>query len=149
MGRTPTTLNRDDPPNPKRLEVNVPELDINSDAITSDEIRKAIRHQQNSKAPGYDGIQAKLLKSDIGTVSVILFVMFEQIWQGDRVSDDWQRGLSVKISMKGVTTECTKWREIILLSVVSRMFPRIILTRIQQAFENQLRKGQAGFSKQR
>ena len=69
MGRTPTTLNRDDPPNPKRLEVNVPELDINSDAITSDEIRKAIRHQQNSKAPGYDGIQAKLLKSDIGTVS--------------------------------------------------------------------------------
>ena len=68
---------------------------------------------------------------------------------GDQIPDDWHRGLIVKILKKGVITECTNWRKINLLSVVSKMFPRIILTRIQQAFENQLRKYQASFGKGR
>ena len=47
-------LNREDPRNPPRLEVNVPELDIKSDPIRRDEIRKAIKQLKNSKAPGCD-----------------------------------------------------------------------------------------------
>ena len=42
---------------------------------------KAVRQLQNSKAAGYDEIRAELLKSDIETASVILFVLFEHIWQ--------------------------------------------------------------------
>jgi len=114
-----TTLNRDDPHNPPRLEVNVPKQGINSDAITRDEIQKAISQLKNNKAPGYDDITAKLLKADIETTSEVLFILCEHIWQEEQISDDWHRGLIVKIPKKGSTTECTNWRGITLLSVVS------------------------------
>ena len=48
----------DDPPNPPCLEVNVPELNINSDGITMDEIRKAVRQMKNGKAPGLNDISS-------------------------------------------------------------------------------------------
>ena len=44
-------LNREDPRNPPRLEVNVPELDINSDPIRRDEIRKAIKTTEEQQSP--------------------------------------------------------------------------------------------------
>ena len=100
-------LNREDPRNPPRLEVNVPELDINSDPIRRDEIRKAIKQLKNSKAPGCDDIPAELLKADLETTSEVLFVLFSHIWQEEQLPDDWHRGLIVKIPKKGDTTECT------------------------------------------
>ena len=55
----------------------------------------------------------------------------------------------MKIPKKGDTTECTNWRGITLLSVVSKVFTRINLTRIQQAVDRRLRREQAGFCKGR
>ena len=75
--------------------------------------------------------------------------MFEHIWQEEQIPDDWHRGLIEKIPKKGDTTEFTNWRGITLLSVVSKVFTRVILTRIQQAVDNQLRKEQVGFHKGR
>ena len=112
-----TTLNRDDPRNPSRLEVNVLELDINSDAITSGKLRKAIRQLKNSKAPGYDEIPAELIKADIETASEVPFVLLEHIWQEEQIPGDWHRGLIVKIPKKGDTTECTNWSGITLSGV--------------------------------
>ncbi|KAL9983948.1 hypothetical protein ACROYT_G006197 [Oculina patagonica] len=143
------TLNRDDPRNPPRLETNVPDLDLNSDAISRDEIRQAIKLLKNNKAPGYDDIPAELLKADIETATEVLFVLFGHIWQEEQLPGDWRKGLIVKIPKKGDTTECTNWSGITLLSVVSKVFTRIILTRIQNAVDNQLRKEQAGFRKGR
>ena len=97
-----------------RLEVNVPELDINSDPIRRGEIRQAIKQLKNSKAPGCDDIPAELRKADLETTSEVLFVLFSHIWQEEQIPDDWHRGLIVKIPKKGdttVVTECTNlWR---------------------------------------
>ena len=114
-----STLNRDDPRNPPRLETNIPELDINSDAITRNEVRQAIQLLKNNKAPGYDDIPAELLKADIETATEVLFIWFEHIWQGEQLPGDWHKGLIVKIPKKGDATECNNWRGITLLSVVS------------------------------
>ena len=97
-------LNREEPRNPPQLEVNVPELDINSDPIRREEIRKAIKQLKNSKAPGCDDILAELLKADLETTSEVLFVLFSHIWQEEQIPDDWHRGLIVKIPKKGDTT---------------------------------------------
>ena len=51
------------------------------------------------------------------------------------------------IAKKGDLTECTNWRGITLLSIVSKVFTRAILARIQQALEKNFRKEQAGFRK--
>ena len=75
--------------------------------------------------------------------------MFEHIWQGEQLPVDWHKGLIVKIPKKGDATEYNNWRGIILLSVVSEVFTRIILTIIQLAMDKQLRKGQAGSRKGR
>jgi len=39
----------------------------------------------------------------------VLFVLFERIWQGKQIPDDWRRELIVKIPKTGDTTECTNW----------------------------------------
>lgn len=59
--------------------------------------------------------------------------MFLVLFQGDQIPDDWHRGLIVKIQKKGDTTECTNWREIILVSVVSKVITRIIPQALEKA----------------
>ena len=115
----------DDPPNPPCLEVNVPELNINSDGITMDEIRKAVRQMKNGKAPGLNDISSCSLTYGRGNRSRMT---------GTEVS-------SWKFPKKCCTTKCANWREIILVSVVSKVFTIIILTRKSTGTVKSTKKG--------
>ena len=55
----------------------------------------------------------------------------------------------IKLSKKGNLADCSNWREITLLSILSKMFPKIIMTRMKTTVDKLLRPEQAVFRKGR
>ena len=66
--------------------------------------------------------------------------------------DDTERrskGVIVKIPKKGSLKNCDNWRGITLLSIPSKILAKVIIQRISDAIDKQLRREQAGFRKGR
>ena len=53
----------------------------------------------------------------------------------------------MKIPKKGALSNCNNWRGITLLSIPSKILAKIVITRISEAVDQQLREEQAGFRK--
>ncbi|VDP68361.1 unnamed protein product [Schistosoma mattheei] len=62
---------------------------------------------------------------------------------------DWKEGHLIKIPKKGDLSKCENYRGIILLSVLGKVFNRVLLNRMNDAVDAQLRDQQAGFRKDR
>ncbi|CAC5368428.1 unnamed protein product [Mytilus coruscus] len=52
---------------------------------------------KSGKAAGIDGLQVELLKADINTATVILHGLFKDIWEENKIPEDWAKGLIVKL----------------------------------------------------
>ena len=140
-------LNRDDPEDPIEEEESTETemTNINTNPPTLNEIYNAIKMLKNGKAPGHDGIQAELLKSDIHYTSKKLQVIFNEIWEKEQTPTNWRRGLIFKIPKKGNLKECKNWRGITLLPIFSKVLGRIVIDRIKKGIDSKLRKEQAGY----
>ena len=125
------------------------DLKICTDPPSKEEITKAIKSMKPGKAAGIDGIQAELLKADMGTATEELHSLFIDIWEENKIPADWSKGLIVKLSKKGDLGNCDNWRGITLLSIPSKVFCRILLNRIDEELDKTLRQEQAGFRKGR
>ncbi|VDP49350.1 unnamed protein product [Schistosoma margrebowiei] len=62
---------------------------------------------------------------------------------------DWKEGHFVKIPKKGDPSKCENYRGITLLSIPRKVFNRVLLNRMKDAVDAQLRDQQAGFRKDR
>ncbi|VDP26420.1 unnamed protein product [Schistosoma curassoni] len=62
---------------------------------------------------------------------------------------DWKEGHLIKIPKKGDLSKCEKYRGITLLSVPGKVFNRVLLNRMEDAVDAQLRDQQAGFCRDR
>ena len=87
------------------------------------------------------------LKVDPKTTTAMLHPLFLQIWETEKVPTEWKYGYFVKLPKKGDLGLCKNWRGIMLLSVPSEVFCRIILERLKHALDRKLRWEQAGFRK--
>jgi hypothetical protein len=79
----------------------------------------------------------------------MLYPLVERIWKVEKIPEDWEEGLIIKISKKGDLSNCNNRREVTLLSIPSKILTRIILNRIQNTVEQYLQKEQVRFSKHR
>lgn len=96
-----------------------------------------------------DGISAEMLKA--GSVSMVhwLHTLCNKIWNGGPVPDDWKNGTIICVPKKGNLTECDNWRGVTLLSVPGKVYCQIILNRIRDVVDSQLREELAGFRPKR
>ena len=62
-------------------EIGEGELDINTEPLTEEEIKRVVHTLKNGKAPGIDQITAELLKVDTGSTCVELRRLFDLIWK--------------------------------------------------------------------
>ncbi|XP_061196570.1 craniofacial development protein 2-like [Saccostrea echinata] len=79
--------------------------------------RRSLIDVRNGKSPGRDNLDAELFKADPGIAATILQPLFTAVWDGEKVPDDWCKGVIVKIPKKGTLSDCNNWRGITLLSV--------------------------------
>ncbi|VDO61815.1 unnamed protein product, partial [Schistosoma curassoni] len=135
-----------DPPDIEAAHTDLP-IDVNPP--TTEEIRMAIRQIKSRKAAGPDNIPAEALKSDIEVTKNMLHLLLKKIWEEEQVPMDWEEGHLIKIPKKGDLSKCENYRGITLLSVPGKVFDRVLMNRMKDAVDSQLRDQQAGFRKDR
>ena len=77
----------------------------------------------------------------------LLEQLFSVIWQEEIVPRQWREGLIVNIFKKGDREDPANYRGITLLSVVGKVFCKILNNRLVQCLDKEgvLHEGQAGF----
>ena len=121
------------------------DLDIATGVPTLQKVTHAIKQMKTGKSPGIENICIELLKTDVITAGNIFTGLFSDIWTANEIPRDWNKGLIVKIPKKGDLQNCENWRGITLLSMPSKIFCRVLLNRIEEAIDVNLRQEQAGF----
>ena len=108
-------------------------LNINTGPISKGEIRSALTHLKNAKAPGVDNIPPEAFKEGGPCTVEALHRILNFVWEKEEIPDDWKRCLLVKLTKKGDLSRCGNWRVIMLLSIPSKVLTRIILNRMKVA----------------
>ena len=139
-------LNR---PDPETVAEVVDDSDNNKEIeqgpVTKLEIKNAIKDMKNGKAAGIDKITVEMMKADIDTAVYVLHDLLSLIWEEERISEDWCKGLIVKLPKKGDLTNCGNWRGITLMPTAAKVMGKVIIKRISRGVDKKLRKEQAGF----
>ena len=114
--------------------------------VEKGEIAKCVRKLKNNKTGGSDGIVGELLKYGGSGMVDLLEQLFSVIWQEEIVPRQWRDGLIVNIFKKGDREDPGNYRGITLLSVVGKVFCKILNNRLVQCLDKgALHEGQAGF----
>ena len=92
------------------------------------ETQAAVNRLKWGKAPGICSTHAELLKAGGNAVLVSLHAVLCSAWNTGIILTDWKRGLVVPLRKgKGDRQDCNNYRGVTLLSVLCKVFARIIL----------------------
>ena len=112
-----------------------------------EELSKAIDSLASGKAPGNDGIPPDLMIKHCKTTLLLpLHEVLCQCWKECAVPQDMRDFKSITLyKNKGVRNDCNNYRGISLLSIVGKVFARVILIRLQKLAERIYPVSQCGF----
>ncbi|KAK6753595.1 hypothetical protein RB195_012903 [Necator americanus] len=112
---------------------------------SSSGVRVAIKSMKPGTAPGPDFISADFLRAGGHSLHVILAAHMTSYLQKERIPDQWKTSRTVLIHKKGDREDLRNCRPICLLSVLYKVFTKIILTRISRTLSEAQPQEQAGF----
>ncbi|KAK6765413.1 hypothetical protein RB195_025366 [Necator americanus] len=113
--------------------------------ILPSEVRVAIKTMKPGTAPGPDFISADFLRAGGHPLHVILAAHMTSYLQKERIPEQWKTSRTVLIHKKGDREDLRNYRPICLLSVLYKVFTKIILTRISRTLDEAQPQEQAGF----
>lgn len=150
-------LNNDNPSNPAADVIKDQQLQNNAEIVTEidtgtptlSEVQHAIKQLNANKAPGFDQVTARMLKHGGLTVAVWLRRVIVTVWESEVIPEDWKKGVIIPLPKKGDRTYCSNNRGITLLSIAGKVFCKVVLNRIKDMVDANMRENQAGFRKQR
>jgi hypothetical protein len=102
-----------------------------------------------NKAPGIYRLVAETLKADVGTTVEMLHPVLIKVWVSETLPEDWNTSCVITLSKKGDLFVCDNWRGITLLSVLSKILTRIIISLLKPIIEPSIRSQQNGFRPRR
>lgn len=101
------------------------------DPPTLEEIKKVVRKLKDNKAPGIDNIPRELIKHGEEALLTKLHTLFGEIWQAEKIPEDWQASVIHPIYKKGDKATCENYRGISLLNVTYKIFTSIMKERLE------------------
>ena len=115
--------------------------------IENGEIVKCIKELKNSETGGSDGLVGELLKYGGSGMVFLLEQLVSVVWREETVPKQWREGLIVNLFKKGDRQDPGNYRGIALLSVVGKVFCKLLNNRLVQCLDKggALHEGQAGF----
>ena len=131
--------------------VQVPVMEAeNESEITKEEVERALKETKSGKAPGVDGVHAEMLKEGGVTVVEWLVRLFNVCFYLGMCPVDWVLAVIVPLYKgKGDIHDCSNSRGISLLSVVGKVYGRILINRIRDRTEGAISEVQSGFRRGR
>ena len=122
----------------------------NEREITIKEVKRALNETKGGKAPGMDGVRVEMLKEEGVAVLEWLAKLFNICFMLSIVPVDWVIVCKVPLYKgKGDMYECSNFRGISLLSVVGKVYGRVLINRIRDKTENVIAEVQGGFRRGR
>ena len=122
----------------------------NDREITKEEVDRALKETKVGKAAGTDGVRAEMLKKGGITVVEWIVRLLNICFMFSLVPFDWVCACIVPLFKgKGDKYECSNYRGISLLSVVGKVYGRILINRIRDMTVNAIMDVQGGFLKGR
>ncbi|KAK6735348.1 hypothetical protein RB195_018511 [Necator americanus] len=115
--------------------------------VLPSEIRHAIMSVRNRTAPGPDRIRPEHLKSLPPVLINTLARLFTRYLSECKVPKQWKTSKTVLLYKKGDPHDIGNYRPICLLSVIYKLFTRVILNRIEKVLDEGQPCEQAGFRK--
>ncbi|KAK6738097.1 hypothetical protein RB195_020291 [Necator americanus] len=113
--------------------------------ILPSEVRVAMKSMKPDTALGPDFISTEFLRAGSHPLHVILAAHMTSYLQKERIPDQWKTSRTVLIHKKGDRENLRNYRTICLLSVLYKVFTKIILTRIFRTLDEARPQEQAGF----
>ena len=125
---------------------NVRDRGTNVRNICYEEVEYAVRKLKKGKSAGLDGVCVEMIKEGGKSMLLWLVRMFNVCWKEGKVPQDWQDGSLVPIYKgKGDKMECSNYRGISLLSVVGKLYGRVLIGRVKMITERSIGEEQGGF----
>ena len=113
---------------------------------TLQELSKAFDSLPNDKAPGSDSIPPEAIKCGKPTLLQLLCELLCLCWKEGAVPQDMRDATIVTLyKNKGDRSDCNNYRGILLMSIVGKMYARIILYRLQLLADRVYSESQCGF----
>ena len=110
----------------------VPDMHQDNDGgIYEEEVRRAVSRLKGGKAPGVCNIMPEMLKAGREVAIECLVKLFNVVWERGVAPRDWTSGIIVPIHKKGSKLECTNYRGISLLSVIGKVFAKVLNDRVK------------------
>ena len=116
---------------------------FNTDLFTMVELQCAIQRLSCGKACGLDEMVAEALKLD--ELHPYLLVLLNSIYVEKTVPSEWLVSILVPVFKKGSAADCNNYRGIALMSLVAKVYNRLLLQRLSSGLDKNLRYSQNGF----
>ena len=117
------------------------------ETITEEEVKEAINRLKNGKAAGHDNVKAEMIKT-LGESGIkILTAILNKAWNLGSIPTDWEVGIIILIFKKGNARDCKNYRGITLLSIASKVYERVIESKLLKKTDKQMLDSQSGFRK--
>jgi hypothetical protein len=97
------------------------------DPPTETETQLALTQLKNENAAGLDNINPEVLKVNPEVTVETLYPLSEKIWKEEKIPEEWEEELIIKIPKKGDLSNCNNRTGITLLSIPSKILTRVIL----------------------
>ncbi|KAL6739282.1 hypothetical protein Aduo_012753 [Ancylostoma duodenale] len=132
--------------------VHLPQYHLREDghvvpSVLPSEVRHAIKSIKNRTAPGPDRIRPEHLKNLPPVLITTLARLFTRYLSECKVPNQWKTSRTVLLYKKGDPQDIGNYRPICLLSVIYKLFTRMILNRIERTLDEGQPCEQAGFRK--
>ena len=119
--------------------------------VDPNEVLKLLNNLKIHKAPGPDGLSARVLKECSSEISPILVLIYNETLAQGTVLDDWRQANVAPIFKKGEKYDAANYRPVSLTCICCKTLEHIIVSNINKhlAFESILADCQHGFRSQR
>ena len=125
----------------------VPRMDrTNEEAVNKVEVEVALRKMRSGRAAGRDGIPAECLKKGGGSMVKWLVRLLNTCFVAGEVPADWRMAVIVPFYKgKGDKHVCGNFRGISVMSVVGKVFGRVLDNRVKEGIDWAIGDEQCGF----
>jgi len=109
------------------------------------EIWELIKELRNNKAPGGDNICVELVKYGGDKLIQLIYELITDVWRQEVMPKEWTMTIICPIHKKGDKMDSQNYRVISLLSVIYKVFAKILAKRLSPYTEQIIGDYQCGF----